>query len=69
MLEANSDLGPTDVYRILRDTARVRDEQKNDLLLTDDGSTPEQLSPEFGHGLADAAGAVAAARKEQRGAA
>jgi subtilisin family serine protease len=69
MLEANSDLGPTDVYRILCDTARVRDEQKNDLLLTDDGSTPEQLSPEFGHGLADAAGAVAAARKEQRGAA
>jgi subtilisin family serine protease len=69
MLQANPRLGPKDVCRILCKTARVEDEQKNALLLTDDKSTPKQPSPEFGHGLADAAGAVAAAREEQRGAA
>ena len=69
MLEANPHLGPKDVYRILCKEARVKDEQGNNLLLMDDESTPAEWSPEFGHGLVNAAGAVAAARKEQQGAA
>ena len=56
MLEANPRLTAKAVRAILCKTART------DLLLLDDGSTPQGRTKAFGHGLVDAGAAVAAAK-------
>jgi subtilisin family serine protease len=70
MLQANRQLKPTEVREILRDTARVKREKPEDLLIAHDKKTPSKPSLEFGYGLVDAAAAVkrAKTRAEQRAA-